>query len=340
MPRTSVHYWSPPADWLLGGGASIAVCGLALALRPEHGPAVLAALGALTWLLHWPHIAASLYRLVFWREHGTAYPWAVWVAPGAIAFGTFAAFVSPSAFAPAWVRVAVWWLAWHVAEQAAILSEAYSRRAGRLPGQHERLMLRTSCAALALYYLVRLESPGGPAHLFGVLLPGASLPGDAALLAAAAAGVGLASWLGALWQDRAGGFPPPIAFLPLAALAVWFCAAGRIPGVQIALPLFHGAQYLLLCGMCQVREQARYAAENDVVSEGARWGAVVVALGAAIGAGLPGVAVLFGADFAFAFGVFWASAQLYHFIADAVLWRWEDPRMAARIVDAAPARAA
>ncbi|MBI4345744.1 MAG: hypothetical protein HY553_02745 [Elusimicrobia bacterium] len=335
MARTPVHFWNPLADWTLAGGASIAFCGAALAIRPQHGPALLAVLGALMWLLHWPHIAASLYRLVFWREHGAAYPWAVWIAPAVIAVGTLAAFVSPTAFAPAWVRVAVWWLAWHVAEQAAVLSEAYSRRAGRRSSEHERLMLRTACAALALYYLVRLESPGGPSHLFGVALPGANLPGDASLLAAVAAGVGFASWLVAVFHDRAAGWPPSLAFLPLAALGVWFCAAGRIPGVQVALPLFHGAQYLLLCGVCQVGEEARHGAENDAVSEGARWGAVVVALGAFIGAGLPGGAVLLGADFAFAFGVFWASAQLYHFVADAVLWRWEDPRMAARIVDAA-----
>ncbi|MBI5201710.1 MAG: hypothetical protein HY925_09010 [Elusimicrobia bacterium] len=335
--RNSPYYAGAPADWLLAGGASLAVVAALALAGPRQAAAALGVIGVASWLAHWPHLAASYYRLAFWRPHWEAYPWAVWAAPAVVLFGTFAAFTSPGAFAPAWAWLAVWWLSFHVAEQAAVLSEAYSRRAGRAFGARERACLRAGVFALAAWHVAALEGVAGPARLFGLELPSARFPAEFALLAAGAGASALAGWFALLLQ---GGAPAPIVLLPPAALAVWFGAAGRVAGAREALAVFHGAQYLLLCGACQVREQLEQTHSSDRLSETLRWLAIVTAGGLFAGAALPGAAALAGVDFSFAFAISWSSAQLYHFMVDAVLWRWEDPAMSGRVVGPAVTEAA
>src|SRR5947208_1766597 len=113
------------------GGLSIAAY---FALRFLGGPAHERALDALTlwsyaWIINGAHFAATNYRLYRSQDGVRQYPLTAMLIPLLMLSGVWASLRWPTALAPFFVKLFLWWSPYHYSGQTLGLSLVYARRA-------------------------------------------------------------------------------------------------------------------------------------------------------------------------------------------------------------------
>jgi hypothetical protein len=327
-PR-SPYFVSAAGDFLLIGGASLVCFALTRLLADGVRTPMVISLGAtLSWVVNWPHFAATNARLYGSRENLAQYPVTAVGALILVVAGVVAALASPDVIAPWWVKLFMLWSPYHFSGQTVGITLLYARRTGFTFTPAMRLALSTFVFGSYLLPIVRFETSTVGSQYWDVAYPGLGLPAwtvDAATTAMAMGAVAFLVLAGrkAVIERRA---VPPIVLLPAVAQFVWFIPGGAWATFAEFVPFFHSLQYMLLAWALQLKERLDHGGQPGsarfVVDASLRWYLGVVILGALMFAALPrAVAAVAGVPLGLALAVVVAGVQIHHFFVDGVIWK-------------------
>jgi hypothetical protein len=262
--------WNARQDllWIAGVGSLLfALVAVPITFAvPSAGSLLVVAFLHAAVLCNYPHYAVT-YRLIV-DERGRArssYRWLLATTP--LVFVLVAAGAARPALIGPLVRVYLTWSAYHYAAQHFGIAAMYQARERRplVPREKRALQVGFVAVAVHLMVLINMFRGLGTENMFGsVSAGGGLLPSSAYPFAAASALVGviayvLAEVLHKARTDHGLGTPARVLF---AANFVWFVLPFvHLPGrdvpwggaalaewVPFALPFFHCAQYLGVCG--------------------------------------------------------------------------------------------
>lgn len=330
----------------MGGASLLAYAGLRLASGGRFEAAVTAA--SMTWAalaVNGSHFAATNYRLYRSPEAARQFPLTAALVPAVVLCGVAASLAWPARIAPYFVKLFLLWSPYHYSGQTVGLSVLYGRRARQELSALERRLLSAFVYGTFVASAARSEAGLNRGDYMGIPYPFLGVPGwiaTAALAAVAACGLTLA----ALWLRRAreGRGLPALAWLPPLAQLVWFIPGPGTPAFYALVPMFHGAQYLLVAWSLHLgerRQEEERTGPAFAAAETARFAAWNLAGYAALFWGLPQLLALgTGRPYTLAAPVFVAGVQLHHFFVDGVIWRLRRPRTARALGAPAAAGAA
>mgnify|MGYP000852628910 CR=1 FL=1 len=273
-PKTAgVWLWTSRKDffWIIGGG-SLLFAALAVPITlavPKASDLLVVAFLHAGALCNYPHYAVTYRLIVDERARArSSYLWLLASTPVALFLLVFGV-LAPWAISPL-VRVYLTWSAYHYAAQHFGIASMYQARekAPLAPREKRALQVGFVSVALHLMLLINTYKGLGSENVFGAatIARGAMtlLPSNAYPFAVAAAVVGVASFaLAESWhKQRTGHGLKTSARLLFLTNFVWFVVPFiHLPGrngpwgglaiaawVTFALPFFHCAQYLAVCG--------------------------------------------------------------------------------------------
>jgi hypothetical protein len=339
MRREGTPYFAGPAvDWLMSGGASIAIFLLLLpsGKLAQSGGAALTALSAwsLSWLVNGVHFSATDYRLYRSRETMTQYPLTAALIPLVVLAGIVISLRYPAEAAPYFIKLYLIWSPYHYSGQTKGLTQLYARRAGFDPGPRAWLALSGFVYGTFFVSSARAEARLDRPDFFGVPYPVLGVPPWVAhageVFVALCALVFL--YYAVSWAREHERVPPAIVAVPALAQFVWF-VPGRTSADFLALiPFFHGLQYLLVAWFMQMQERLAEPrvkrAAWAIPKETASWAALNLAgyvflfwiLPKLIGAAAGAPDMLVGP-------VAIAGVQMHHFFVDGVIWKLRNPKV-------------
>jgi hypothetical protein len=337
-PR-SPYFVGPAVDFLMMGGLSLACLPLMdLGQRYLRTEQISTAVIALWWVCNWPHFSATNYRLYHSRANVAQYPITALATPVLVAIVTVAAFLSPLAVAPYFVKLMVIWSAYHFGGQTLGLTMVYARRSGIGVGNFERQALLYFVMATFLARMAGDETGVGTRFYFGIGHPRLGVPewlAPAFILGALACGALFVGRL-VIACARAKRAPPAILFVPLISYFVWFIPGRRTEYYYAFVPVFHSLQYLLIAWAMQLKEKLDIEkitpSRAYVARETARWGAINVIGGALLFFVLPRITSLSGATQKFSFAIIATAIQVHHFFVDGVIWKLQNPKVSSPLL--------
>jgi hypothetical protein len=327
-PR-SPYFVSAVGDFLLLGGASLVCFALTRLLADGVRTPTVISLGAtLSWVVNWPHFAATNARLYGSRENLRQYPVTAVGALVLVVAGVVASLASPDVIAPWWVKLFMLWSPYHFSGQTVGLTLLYARRTGFAFTPAMRLSLSTFVFGSYLLPIVRFESSTMGSQYWDVAYPGLGVPAwtidvvTAAMVAGALAFLVLSARR-SLAEKRA---PPPIVLLPAVAQFVWFLPGGSWATFAEFVPFFHSLQYMLIAWALQLKQRldagGRPGSGRFVLAESLRWYIHIVAGGALMFHVLPRfVADVAAVPLGLSLAVVVAGVQIHHFFVDGVIWK-------------------
>lgn len=301
-----------------------------------------AAVGFLQFMVNWPHFAATSYRLYSRKSTADSYPVTAYLAPILLVMATVACFYDTEVWAVLWARLLMFWSPYHYAGQAVGITQLYSKRAGWNLNSLERGVLKLYMFTVFLAPLLSFEYQNMPPY-YAFTLPPLGVPRwipQVLYFVCAIAGlIWTACWLGrrvTLKQSA-----PLICLVPALSLFFWFVLAPSNRAYNVMVPLFHSLQYMLIAWVMELNERMvferpRFADFSRRVSAfwvSSKWYVINVFFGAVLFYCLPrfGAAVS-GHSLLFAEGVIIATVQIQHFLADGVIWRLREPRVASPLM--------
>lgn len=318
-------------DFLFIGGASL-ITYLILAFWKWDGQLaqVTAAAGYLSWVVNWPHFAATLQRVSARPENTKVFPLTVKFLPLLILAGVAAALASPDGIAPYFVKFYLMWSPYHFSGQTVGVTLLYARR-NQLPvSPWGRKLLSLFVFGTFASSLLEFEISTAGSVFYGVPYPGLGVAPQFSRVAYWLTYAAGAAWLidffrGAYRIRRV----PLMVLLPVVAQLVWFIVGRGNAAFYLLVPFFHSLQYLLVVwGMALVDKK-----RNDPQSvsqwktETAYWYAGNVAGGVALFHILPMGFVYAGVAPLTATAVLLAGIQLHHFFVDGVVWKLRSTRV-------------
>ena len=272
-PRASTAWlWGPRSDlfWIAGGGSLL----FSLFAVPLTVASPASAQGIVNVFLHLgavcnlPHYAITYQLIVRERQKApSSYFWLLATTP--LAIGAVVAAVLWPPLVGLLVRSYLTWSIYHYAAQHFGIASMYQARAKRPLVPLEKRLVQVGFVAISLHLALLLNMKGGLGDeaVFGVsgavtkswpLLPSSVHP---LAIAMVALGVSVYAAAEVLHRKRTGEAMTSAARLLFATNFVWFVVpflrppghAGWMPGsvmvwVLFALPFFHCAQYLGVCG--------------------------------------------------------------------------------------------
>jgi hypothetical protein len=331
----SAAFVHPAVDAFLMGGASLAAYAACVALAGRPATAALAAAAATgaAVVVNGAHFAATNYRLYRSAESARQFPLTAALVPLVVLAGAAASLRWPAEIAPSFLKLFLFWSPYHYSGQTVGLSQLYCRRAGVELSDPELKALRAFVYGTFAASAARADTGLSTRDYLGLSYPSLGLPaGVADVLTAVMAAAGLALLF--LWARRlrAGRGVPALAWVPPLAQFVWF-----IPGPSSAefyplVPMFHGAQYLLVAWYLHLRERREETpkpAASFAAVESGRFAFWNILLNYVMFAGVPWITVkATGVSPLLAIPVMSAAVQLHHFFVDGVIWRLKRPRLA------------
>lgn len=336
-----VNSW---ADLGIAGG------GLSLLLFPflfflagfERSPlAISLALGA-SYVVNYPHFAATIYRLYHNRENRSTYRFTAYVVPF-IFMGLFAiALAIPHSFGSYYTKAFLIWSGYHYSGQTLGISLIYARRSGFPVGVKTRWLLTAAIFSTYLFPIIRAETGPGPFPYFGIHVPSFHIPYFWADLAYGFLVVSWAAFLTFLIFARRlyQRFVPAGIILPILAQGCWYIPGSYAPNFYEFVPLFHGFQYLLIVWVFQMREvKESYEAKKKIflgwpfALENVKYALALIALGALLFRFIPDdLAGIFGIPLTIAEPLWISTVQLHHFWTDGVIWRLRNRQVGKRLI--------
>jgi hypothetical protein len=335
----SLYFVNGPVDFAVIGGISLAIFAvLKIAAMEGRNPQGAWLAAWLAWVVNWPHVSASSYRLYHSRSNINQYPFTAIGVPLLILAGVGASYWGPAAFAPAFVKLFLIWSPYHFSGQSFGVSLIYARRAGITFGRFERAALSGFIYSTFVSSVFRSEDTRATSSYHGIQIPRLGIPewiGDASLWATYALG-GLLLALCALKCVRERRLIPPIILLPPLTQFLWFIPGAGVPSFTEFVPFFHSLQYLLIVWSMQLKERADRSGATPsrafVFRESVHWGLVNFWGGAALFWILPRAGQLFGHPLDFSEPVIIAAGQIHHFFVDGVIWKLRNPNVASPLL--------
>ena len=336
-----VNFW---VDALFIGVGSI-MCFLILRLGSDYGgwsdgrTQLVISWGIwLSWVVNWPHFAATSYRLYRSKETVSQYPITAFVVPLILLPATIAALSMPDDFAPWFVKLFMVWSPYHFSGQTIGIAILYARRSGFEITPLMRWALTWFVFSTYIGLQAASEVPGAVYSFYGITnIPTIGLP---AWFRTASHWGTIA--LGALLIYAAfessvlkGKKFPIIMAVPVITQLIWFKLAVGTFNTQSFLefvPLFHSIQYLFIAWFMQMKERQLATGElgekRALVRETLVWGAVIFIVGAIMFSWGPWVAAaFFPVSIGVATGVLQSTVQIHHFFVDGVIWKLRNPRI-------------
>lgn len=340
--RRSMWLVSPSADVILGAGAwSLPVLLIAGWAAANAGPWTTFAFYALALVVNYPHFAATVVRAYRGRpSHRLVTIWFTVLLVGVLIGAHLVNDWLPYIFA-----VYLTWSPWHYTSQNRGIATLFLRRAGVVPTDRERRVLRGAFLASFLMWGLGLHSGPSLETLARLDLdPTWTLP---ARLVCLGVFVGAALYLFGAWFGRANDANAEdqarqkrgilVAAVVVSTQLLWFGlpwaleSAGMLQLTPIyfaagALALMHGAQYLWVIFFTE-RTERQLAGQRFSAP---RHFALLVGVGSALFLLGPWV-VSRGAqyDLVTSFLLFQALVNIHHFAVDGVIWRLREPKVAA-----------
>lgn len=335
-PTRHLYFVNGAVDFACIGGASLVafvLIGAAFQRGAVRAEWLWTTAALLTWVCNYPHFAATCHRLYHRREHTAQFPFTAFVVPPLIIVGMIASFASPEVIAPFFVKLFLLWSGYHYSGQTVGITLIYARRAGFVATGAARLALSGFVFGTYLTTMARAEAALNPQTYYGINCPTLGLPPYFAALAEQAMWMcgALFILLAAVWCFKQRRLLPPVVMLPAAAQTVWFIIGARDPNFVVFVPFFHSLQYLLIAWATHVKERVelseRQPSRAFVLSESARWGAVIFVVGATLFWVMPHtLASSTGTGYQFAAPIVLAGVQIHHFFVDGVIWKLKNPR--------------
>lgn len=333
-PQVRRYFVSAPVDFAMIGGLSILTfLGLRLLYSGERTSAVISLAVVGMWICNWPHFAATSYRLYHSRDNIRQYPMTALVIPWLIVIGVMASFAFPSLVAPYFIKIFLIWSPYHFSGQSIGITLIYARRNGFVVGRWERLALSTFIFGTFVTQTLRAEVGAGYAgSFFGIPTPILGLPAWTLDASMAAMAIAALVFLGFVirWSLQHKRVLSGMVLLPAVTQYVWFVHSTDWLSFQEFVPFFHSLQYMFIAWCMQLKEKMDLRAiapsRRYVLTESARWGIVVFAVGALLFFALPravnAMMTMPGPHpLLFATGVIVAAVQIHHFFVDGVIWK-------------------
>jgi hypothetical protein len=328
LPR-SPYFVSAFWDFAFLGGASLIMYVVMRLFTENHrSESVIAAGAALSWVINWPHFAATNARLYGSRDNLAQYPITALGAPIFVVAGVLASVRFPDLIAPWWCKLFMFWSPYHFSGQTVGLTLLYARRTGFFFTKVMRLCLSTFVFGSYLLPIVRFEATTAGSQYYGIKYPSLGIPlwtADVIVALMITSGIGLLILIGkkAFDEWRA---PPPIILVPAVAQVVWFLPGARWATFSEFVPLFHSLQYMLVAWSLMLKERFDGGGHRPsirfVVGSSIRWYALVVVGGGILFWGLPRLmSYASGATVWFSTAVVIAGVQIHHFFVDGVIWK-------------------
>lgn len=347
--------WSARQDvfWIIGG-ASLLFAALTVPITlavPSASSLLIVGFLHLGAVCNYPHYAITYRLIVDERTRArSSYLWllaTIPLVPLSLAFGAY----QPVIIAPL-VRIYLTWSAYHYAAQHFGIASMYQARDNSALDAREKRALQVAFCAVALHLMLLINTHNGlgSENMLGVVSATSELllPISAYPIAVVAATIGVASYgLAEAWHKRrrGKGLGGPARLL-FATNFVWFVLPFvHLPGrdvpwgqgtlsewVPFALPFFHCAQYLGICGW-----RARTSGPIKPVFYFAILVVVGLALFEGIGIAMESAGRVKPAQVAMLVP---AVLNIHHFFLDGLMWKARRrPTAIAASVGAAPAGA-
>lgn len=300
----------------------------------------------LSWVVNWPHFAATSYRLYRSRETMNQYPVTAYIVPLLLIPAFFAGLFLPETFAPWYVKVFYVWSPYHFSGQTLGLATLYARRTGFVVSPLMKWSLTWFIFSTYIELQAKSEGPGTKVSFWGINdIPSIGIPSFVETWAhygTIIMGLLLVyATIEAIGTNGKG--VPMIMFVPVVAQVVWFKLAyyGDRPNSFLEfVPLFHSTQYLFIAWFMQMKERQ---VDNDEVGSPRRVGIETLLWGVGIGLGGmwlfdwgPEATRWFFADLTgwigdldifVATAVFITTVQIHHFFVDGVIWKLRNPKV-------------
>lgn len=360
LPARQAGFVSVPVDFLLLGGLSIlhlavfswpalrqvvtSVLGhllgppIALLAGPfydhpvnVYDAALLAAL--LTWVVNYPHFAATSHRLYRNRESIMQFPVTALGVPVVLLLALTAALMNPLTIAPWFAKIFLIWSPYHFSAQTLGVTLLYARRSGFAISPGLRRCLTWFIFSTYLGPILAAEAyPNIP--YYGMLLPTFGLPPGLfpiyKLFMLATGALSVVLLLRNAWRNHRR-IPLLIVVPPLAQYA-WFVGGAGVAGFQEFVPAYHSLQYLLIAWVINLKDRVDEGQIQRTLPavrlETLRWFALNVAGGAFLFYLLPSMAgKTFSIDPYAATGITIAAVQIHHFFVDGVIWKLRNPKV-------------
>ncbi len=323
-----LYFAHPLVDFLAVGGASIFIFFIFLTTKSLGSSAVPIAY-ILSWVVNYPHFAATNYRLYGSRESIAQYPITAYGSPLLVLAFVAGSLLSPAVIAPAFVKLYLLWSPYHFSGQSVGITMVYAHRAGiKIEGIYRKALSFYIYGSFILMS-ARSEVGLGSQQYHGVHYPLLGLPAEMASVVywiwIACAAVFCFFVLAWSLQNRR--LFPWIVLLPGMAQLVWFVIGPSIAAFYIFVPLFHALQYLFIAWLFQLKDKKDREGEAEsgkkiIFMETAKWGIVIFVMGAFLFEGLPRwTGKLTGVPLDVAMGVVLAAVQVHHFFVDGVIWK-------------------
>jgi len=335
----------PVVDLLTaGGGLSILLLPVLFFLSgPERPPGMIQTAVLASFIVNYPHFAATLYRLYHNAENRSAYPWTAYLAPFIFGILFAAALKFPESLGSYYCKIFLIWSGYHYSGQTLGISLIYAKRSNFPVGIVERGIWTAAIYSSYLLPIIRAETRSSLQPFFGIPIPAFQLPAFFTVWAWGFLAVSWAAFLTYLLLSpryHRGRWAPPGVWLPPLAQFCWFIPGSYSPFFYEFVPLFHGLQYLLIVWVFRLKEQTKTYDRTKAQLAGAalwfdnlKYGILLVAIGALLFRWIPdGLVWGFGIAPNIAEPLWIATVQLHHFWTDGRIWRLRNPQVGEKLL--------
>lgn len=339
-PATHLYFVNAPVDYfIIGMGSILAYLSLFVSFGTNAVPLASTIAFWMTFVINYPHFAATNYRLYHNQENIRQYPITALVIPWVILAAMIGSFYSPQFIAVTFLMIFLYWSPYHFSGQTLGITLIYARRAGFFVGKWERFTLSNVIYSSFLYMTARGEAISAASDLilppeYGIERYRLGLPmwiSNVILVWMIINAVGFV-FLIAKWCQEQKRLLPPIVLLPLVTQLIWFIPGSYCKSFYLFVPMFHSLQYLLIAWSLQLKEkmdmQKITPSVGYVVKESVRWGTINLVLGVILFTAIPYglhyvLKNVFELDYPYVFvlGIMIAGVQVHHFFVDGVIWK-------------------
>ena len=328
-PLPPPSFVSKPVDFLFAGGLSIVQL-LLFSLTDIDSDVTSWALAAgwLTWVVNYPHFSATSHRLYQSRTNIMQFPVTALAVPVIVLLMTAASLAQPTTVAPWFLKLYLFWSAWHFSAQSLGVALLYAHRSGFVVDAQTRRCLSAFIYASFICPAIYVQTKIAPVIHYGVPVPSFMLPawiGSWVIWLTLLPGTALvlSLYLSAQRQKRR---VPFLMMTVLLAQTSWFLLGRSNMAYQAFVPGWHSLQYLFIAWAVQLHTRIDRDGKRPSLFfasvETLRWFLLNCFGGFVLFALFPYIAWR-NTDLPFyvVFGIVIAGVQIHHFFVDGVIWK-------------------
>jgi hypothetical protein len=348
-PTQAPYYVNGVVDALFVGGLSIVVY-IALRTGFEFGwhdgvrsTTVISIGVTLSWIVNWPHFAATATRLYSSPHTRRQFPVTTWFVPILIIGVAIVAIRNPVSVGPWFVKLFFIWSPYHFSGQTIGVALLYASR----HGFKVTLAMRNSLVWFVIASYIHLQAKseqfgrrqGG---FYGIEeLPVIGIPTwtvNVSLYAMYVMGAALV--ITSMHASTVNGRKMPwIMAVPVVAQIIWFQLIAGLFNFSEYVPFFHSLQYIYLAFFIQMREWSTNEDGSmqpmqirEFLARIGKWAVMIFVIGNLMFWSGPRIAAaMTDVTLPVATGIFFTAVQIHHFFVDGVIWKLRNPKVRASL---------